>query len=99
MRGFCIVRLFDEQRVSFYGFPAIGLTPPKIEKKHTMPVRILQHLLFGFAGPQIVHSSWGTVCIRSGGIVPGRDLLAVVTHGGNLPARLELVVVLPAAFL
>ena len=33
MRGFCIVRLFDEQRVSFYGFSAIGLTPPKIEQK------------------------------------------------------------------
>ena len=44
MRGFCIVRLFDEQRVSVYGFPAIGLTPPKISKQHTMPAGILQHL-------------------------------------------------------
>ena len=44
MRGFCIVRLFDEQHVSVYGFPAIGLTPPKIEKKHTIPAGILQQL-------------------------------------------------------
>jgi len=50
MRGFCIVRLFDEQRVSFYGFSAIGLTPPKIEKKHTMPAGILQHLPLRLAG-------------------------------------------------
>jgi hypothetical protein len=44
MRGFCIFRLFDEQRVLFgYGFP-IGLTPPKIAAQHTMPTCILQQL-------------------------------------------------------
>ena len=44
MRGFCIVRLFDEQRVLFVKDFPIGLTPPKIIKQHTMPVGILQTL-------------------------------------------------------
>jgi hypothetical protein len=43
--GFALLGLFDEQRVSVYGFPAIGLTPPKINKQHTMPAGILQQLL------------------------------------------------------
>jgi len=43
MRGFRIVRLFNEQRVSgSYGFP-VGWTPPKIATQHTTQAGILQH--------------------------------------------------------
>jgi hypothetical protein len=53
-RGFCIVRLFDEQRVLLgYVFP-IGLTPPKIAAQHTMPTCILQQLTASALGGQ-----WG----------------------------------------
>lgn len=67
-RGFCIVRLFDEQRVLFgYGFPT-GLTPPKINKQHTMPgdgckADSLFQRLFNFAhyfclrGARCLHSA------------------------------------------